>query len=66
MMGKSSELTLSEMIKRARKEKGLSARKLAKLCDVSHTEINNIESGTRDKPALLILKGLEKYLMMIN
>ena len=61
-MGKSSELTLSEMIKRARKEKGLSARKLAKLCDVSHTEINNIESGTRDKPALLILKGLEKYL----
>ena len=62
MMGKSSELTLSEMIKRARQGKGLSIRKLAKLCDVSHTEINNIESGTRDKPALLILKGLEKYL----
>lgn len=61
-MGKSKELTLSEMIKKARKEKGLSARKLAKLCDVSHTEINNIESGMRDKPALLILKGLEKYL----
>lgn len=61
-MGKSKELTLSEMIRKARKEKGLSARKLAKLCDVSHTEINNIESGMRDKPALLILKGLEKYL----
>lgn len=62
MMGKSSELTLSEMIKRARQGKGLSIRKLAKLCDVSHTEMNNIESGSRDKPALLTLKGLEKYL----
>ena len=61
-MGKASEPTLSELIKKTRKEKGLSARKLAKLCDVSHTEINNIESGTRDKPALLTLKGIEKYL----
>ncbi len=61
-MHKQKEETLSELIKKARKEKGLSARKLAKLCDVSHTEINNIESGTRDKPALLTLKGIEKYL----
>ena len=64
MMGKSSELTLSEMIKRARQGKGLSIRKLAKLCDVSHTEMNNIESGSRDKPALLSLIGREKCLYL--
>jgi len=54
--------TLAEMVKNARKEKGISARELAKLCDISHTEINNIESGIRIKPALLTLKGFEKYL----
>ena len=50
------------LVKEARVDKGLSARQLAKLCDVSHTEINNIEKGTRVKPALLVLKGFEKYL----
>ncbi len=54
--------TLSEIVKKARKEKRISARKLAQLCDVSHTEINNIEKGIRIKPALLTLKGFEKYL----
>ena len=29
---------LGSLIKQARKKKGLSARKLADLCDVSHTE----------------------------
>ena len=32
------------------------------MCDVSHTEINNIEKGVREKPALLTLKAFEKYL----
>ena len=32
------------------------------LCDISHTEINNIERGIRVKPAILTLKGFEKYL----
>lgn len=56
------ENNISELVRDARKKNGLSARKLAELCDVSHTEINNIESGIRVKPALLTLKGFEKYL----
>ena len=60
-MPKNSE-TLSELVKKARKERKLSARKLAELCEVSHTEINNIEKGIRIRPAVLTLKGFEKYL----
>ena len=57
-----SEITLGELIKSARKEKGLSARKLANLLGISHTEINNMESGIRTKPSIIVLKGLEQYL----
>lgn len=57
-----SEETLAELIRNARKEKGLSARKLANLLNLSHTEINNIESGYRVKPSLIVLKGIEQYL----
>ena len=53
---------IGELIKNARKQKGYSARELAKLCDISHTEISNIEKGQRVKPAILTLKGFEKYL----
>lgn len=53
---------IGELIKNARKEKGYSARELAKLCDISHTEISNIEKGQRVKPAILTLKAFEKYL----
>lgn len=53
---------ISKLVKESRENKGLSARQLAKLCDVSHTEINNIEKGIRVRPALLTLKGFEKYL----
>lgn len=56
------EPTIAELIKNARKEKKISARKLASLVGVSHTEINNIESGIRIKPSILVLKGFEKYL----
>lgn len=59
---KNKEQELGELVKKAREEKGLSARKLAELCNVSHTEINNIEKGLRVKPAVLTLKGFEKYL----
>lgn len=61
MMGK-NEIALGELVKKARKDKKLSARKLAELCEVSHTEINNIEKGIRMRPAVLTLKGFEKYL----
>lgn len=60
-MGK-NEIALGGLVKKARKEKKLSARKLAELCEVSHTEINNIEKGIRMRPAVLTLKGFEKYL----
>lgn len=53
---------LGSLVKIKRKQNNLSARKLAELCGVSHTEINNIEKGGRVKPALLTLKGFEKYL----
>lgn len=53
---------ISNLVKEARKEKGYSARELAKLCDISHTEINNIEKGQRVRPAILTLKCFEKYL----
>ena len=61
-MMRKNEIALGELVKKARKEKKLSARKLAELCEVSHTEINNIEKGIRMRPAVLILKGFEKYL----
>ena len=57
-----NEETIAELVKVARKEKKISARKLASLVGVSHTEINNIESGFRVKPSILVLKGFEKYL----
>ena len=59
---KNTNSTLGELVKNARKDKGLSARKLAELCDISHTEINNIESGLRTKPSILVLKCFEKHL----
>ena len=57
-----TDKNLAELIKTARKEKNLSARKLASLLNISHTEINNIESGIRIKPSIIVLKGLEQYL----
>jgi len=57
-----TDKNLAELIKSARKEKGLSARKLASLLNISHTEINNMESGIRIKPSIIVLKGLEQYL----
>lgn len=59
---KKNEIVLGNLIKKARTEKQFSARKLAELCDISHTEINNIEKGIRMRPAVLTLKGFEKYL----
>lgn len=53
---------IGELVRKARIEHKLSARELARLCNVSHTEINNIESGKRIRPSLFILKSFEKYL----
>lgn len=59
---RNADETLAELIRNTRKEKGLSARKLANLLNLSHTEINNIEKGYRAKPSIIVLKGLEQYL----
>ena len=59
---RNQEESIGELLKNARKEKNISARKLASLVGVSHTEINNIERGMRVKPSILVLKGFEKYL----
>ena len=59
---KKTNETIADLVKNARKEKGLSARKLATLLNVSHTEINNIESGIRVKPSIIVLQGIEQYL----
>ena len=53
---------IGKLIKNAIEEKGCSARELAKLCDICHTEISNLESDKRVKPAILTLKAFEKYL----
>lgn len=53
---------VGELVRKARIEHNLSARELARLCNISHTEINNIESGKRIRPSLFILKSFEKYL----
>ena len=50
------------LVKNARQKQNISARELARLCSVSHTEINNIESGKRIRPSIFILKSFEKYL----
>jgi len=59
-MTKKSEV--GELVRKARIEHNLSARELARLCNVSHTEINNIENGKRIRPSLFTLKSFEKYL----
>lgn len=46
---------LTNVIKTAREKKKYSQRKLARICDVSHTEIIKIESGERKKPDVDIL-----------
>lgn len=56
------ENKVGDIIKNARIEHNLSTSDLAKLCNVSYTEINNIESGKRVKPSIFILKSFEIYL----
>jgi transcriptional regulator with XRE-family HTH domain len=43
-------MTIGEYVKTKREEKGISRFKLATLTEISHTEINRIEIGERQKP----------------
>ena len=53
---------LSEVITKARVEKGLTKRALARESGVDPSEILRIENGKRLKPGLLALKGLSEIL----
>lgn len=53
---------LSEVITKAREEKGLTKRALARESGVDPSEILRIEKGKRQKPGLLALKGLSEVL----
>ncbi len=55
-------MKFGEFLKNLRKEKGLSQRQLADLCNISNTEISRIESGKRQKPSPNILKAIAPYL----
>lgn len=54
--------SIGSYIKRCREAKNLSQRELAKLSDVSNTEISRIESGIRQRPDLNILGRLTAHL----
>lgn len=55
-------MKFGEFLKNLRKEKGLSQRQLADLCNISNTEISRIESGERQKPSPNILKAIAPHL----
>lgn len=55
-------MSLGDLIRNLREEKGLSQRQLATLSHVSNTEISRIESGERKKPSQKILRKLSKCL----
>lgn len=49
---------LGKFIEEHRMAKHLSARKLAELAKISHTEIHRLENGERKHPSPLILKSI--------
>ena len=53
---------IAEYIKKARKEKGYSIRKLARLSGVDKSTISKLESGQVNNPRLMIVKTLCRYL----
>ena len=52
---KNNSIKLGKLIEERRKEMGLSIRELAKIIDISHTELLNIEKGKRLKINFIIL-----------
>ncbi len=51
-------LTISKNIKRLRKEKGLTARKLSELCNLSYGYVRNLESAKVDATISIETLGL--------
>ena len=56
------EKNLGERIAKAREDKGLSQRQLAKAVNISNAELSKIESGEREVPNPKILRKLSKYI----
>jgi transcriptional regulator with XRE-family HTH domain len=54
--------TLGKYISEQRAFKNLSIRKLAKIANLSHTEISRLESGERKNPSPLVLKSISHAL----
>lgn len=54
--------TVGQMITRGREEKGLSQRELAKIANVSNTEISRIESGERGIPNPKTLRKISQHI----
>lgn len=54
--------TLGKYISEQRAFKNLSIRKLAKIANLSHTEISRLESGERKSPSPLVLKAISHAL----
>lgn len=54
--------TLGKYISEQRTFKNLSIRKLAKISNVSHTEISRLENGERKNPSPLVLKAISHAL----
>ena len=61
-MGKNTTTELGELIKRKREELGISQRTLAREVNMDCAEVSRIESGKRQKPNILYLKGISEIL----
>ena len=57
----SSDKTIGEVIAKAREEKNLSQRQLAKLAGINSSGLSKIEAGERD-PSPKILRKISKYI----
>lgn len=54
--------SVGKIIAKAREEKGLSQRELAKIANVSNTEISRIESGEREIPNPKTLRKISQHI----
>ena len=53
---------LAKIVKRLRKDKGLSQEKLARLANVSNNTVTNIEAGKNKNPTTVTIKKLARAL----
>ena len=61
-MSESNNQKLPTIIRKLRKEKGLSQEKLARLSDVSNNTIVNIEAGKQKNPTIDTIRKIAKAL----